>query len=189
MNAPTEVAATVTDQEIAARLAAWHAPEAHVRGEALLWLGEHAPEALGAEHVAAFADAAPEVRAAAAVVFRSSPDPALINRARLVLRDLVSSPPPARYAGLRAAARLANPTLAPRLLPLLADADPETRRLTLLALAAVPPGLLPPDFLRAHATVALDDPDRGVRAAADAVLVQAQGPAGIPFGESCQASS
>jgi hypothetical protein len=53
----------------------------------------------------------------------------------------------------------------------------------------VPPGLLPPDFLRAHATVALDDPDRGVRAAADAVLVQAQGPACIPFGESCQASS
>lgn len=179
---------TVTNRELAARLAAWHGPEPHARAEALLWLGEHAPDTLAAEHTAAFADAAPEVRAAAAVVFRSSPDPALINRARLALRDLVFSPPPARYAGLRAAARLANPTLAPRLLPLLADADPETRRLTVLALAAVPPGLLPPGFLSAHAAVALADSDHGVRVAAATLLAQAQRAASLQPGEHCQAS-
>ncbi|MGN6757380.1 MAG: hypothetical protein ACTHMJ_13440 [Thermomicrobiales bacterium] len=178
--------ASVTDQEWAARLASWHEPTAHARAEALLWLGEHAPETLTAEHIAAFADTAPEVRAAAAVVFRSSPDPALINRARLALRELVFSPPPARYAGLRAAARLANPTLAPRLLPLLADTDSETRRLTLLALAAVPPRLLPPGFLRAHATTSLADPDRGVRAAAETLLAQAERAASRQPGDPCQ---
>ena len=178
----------MSDRELAARLAAWHESEPHIRADALLWLGEHAPDALAPEHAAAFADTAPEVRAAAAVVFRSSPDPALINRARLALRELVFSPPPARYAGLRAAARLANPTLAPRLLPLLADADPETRRLTLLALAAVPPGLLPPDFLRTHATTSLADPDRGVRAAAEILLVQEERAASRQPGDHCQAS-
>jgi HEAT repeat protein len=110
------------------------------------------------------------VRAAAAVALRAAPDPVLVNGARLALRMLVEGNPAERHAGLRAAAAIANPTLAPRLLPFLAHDEPETRRLTLLALAAVPPGLLPPTFLRDPLLTLLTDPDPGVRATAAALL-------------------
>lgn len=136
----------------------------------MLWLGEHAPEALTTAQGALFSDPDLAVRAAAAVAFRAASDPVLVNRARLALRDLVTGDLPARHAGLRAAAQLANPTLAPRLVTFLGDADPETRRLTLLALAAVPPGLLHHDFLASVARAARDDADPGVRAVAEAML-------------------
>lgn len=140
---------------------------AEARAAALRWLGEHAPEALTRDHAALLTDRDLEVRAAAAVVLRASADPEVVQAARLALRELVLSPDLAvRHAGLRAAAGIANPTLAPRLLPFLDDPDPESRRLALLALAAVPRGLLAPAFLRDHAEAALSDPDPGVRAAA-----------------------
>ena len=151
-------------------LAALRSTDAGERVAALRWLGAHAPEALRPEHARLLRDPDLEVRAAAAVVLRAAADPALVNRARLALRELVLGSLPERHAGLRAAAEIANPTLAPRLLPYLSDPDPETRRLTLLALAAVPPGLLAPDFLRPPAQAALADPDAGVRAAAEMVL-------------------
>jgi HEAT repeat protein len=145
--------------------------EVGARAAAVYWLGEHAPGALTREHAALLADADLGVRTAATVVLRASADLALVQAARLALRELVTSPELAvRHAGLRAAAEIANPTLAPRLLPFLADPDPETRRLVLLALAAVPQGLLAPDLLRGHAEAALTDPDPGVRDAARALL-------------------
>jgi len=110
------------------------------------------------------------VRAAAAVALRAASDPVLVNGARLALRTLVEGDEAERHAGLRAAAAIGNPTLAPRLLPFLAHDEPETRRLTLLALAAVPPGLLPPTFLRDPLTALLADPHPGVRATAEAIL-------------------
>jgi HEAT repeat protein len=154
----------------AAALAALRSPEAREREAALRWLGQHAPEALSLEHAMLFHDPDLGVRTAAAVVFRAAADAALANRARLALRELVLGNLPERHAGLRAAAELANPTLAPRLLHYLDDPDAETRRLTLLALAAIPPGLLVPDFLRLRAQAALNDPDAGVREAAENVL-------------------
>src|SRR5919107_195890 len=147
----------------AGALAALHSAEAREREAALRWLGLHAPEALSLEHAALFHDPDLGVRTAAAVVFRAAADAALANRARLALRELVLGSLPERHAGLRAAAELANPTLAPRLLHYLDDLDAETRRLTLLALAAIPPGLLASDFLRRPAQAALNDPDAGVR--------------------------
>jgi HEAT repeat protein len=141
------------------------------RADAVRWLGEHAPGTLTREHMALLADADLEVRVAATVVLRASADPELVQAARVALRELVISPDLAvRHAGLRAAAGIANPTLAPRLLPFLDDPDPETRRLTLLALAAVPRGLLAPALLRDHAEAALADPDPGVRDAAQTLL-------------------
>lgn len=156
-------------------LAALRSADAAAREGALRWLGEHAPAALTADHAGLLRDPAPTVRARAAVVFRSSPDPALVDGARLALRDLLlGGDVEARRAGLRAAAALANPTLLPRLLPFLGDPDPETRRLTLLALAAPPPGLLPAHWLAAPAEAALADPDAGVREAARALLAVAR---------------
>lgn len=141
------------------------------RSTALRWLGAHAPEALQPRHTALLHDPDLELRLTAAIVLRASPNPTLVEAARRGLRDLVLAPDlPTRHAGLRAAAQLANPTLAPRLLGFLADPDPETRRLTLVALAAVPPGLLAPTFLRDHAQAATADPDPTVRAAAHALL-------------------
>ena len=141
------------------------------RAAALRWLGRFAPGALQPGHAALLGDPDLEVRVAAATVLRASADPTLVDAARRGLRDLVLSPDlTTRHAGLRAAAELANPTLAPRLLAFLGDPDPETRRLTLLALAAVPDGLLAPDFLRNHAATALEDPDPAVRAAAQNLL-------------------
>lgn len=159
----------------ATALAALAAADATKREAALRWLGAHAPAALTRDHAGLLRDPVPAVRAAAVVVFRAAADPALVNGARLALRDLLlGGDPAARHAGLRAAAALANPTLLPRLLPFLADPDPETRRLTLLACAAAPPGLLPAHFFSKPATAALDDPDPGVRAAARALLAAAR---------------
>ena len=160
------------DRAVAARRRALAAPDAVERAAALDWLGEYAPESLTWEDAPLLRDADLAVRAAAAVACRASADLALVNAARLALRELVQGSIPERHAGLRAAARLANPTLAPRLLPLLADPDPETRRLTLVVLAAIPPGLLEPTYLLAPARHALDDVDPGVRAAARAVLAR-----------------
>ena len=162
------------ESAISAALAALAAPDAAVRATALRWLGEHATEALVAAPSALFHDPDLTVRENVAVAFRAADDPALVNRARLALRDLVLAAPPARYAGLRAAARLANPTLAPRLVTFLTDPDPETRRLTLLALAAVPPGLLHHDFLSSTARAVLDDADPDVRALAETILRDAE---------------
>jgi HEAT repeat protein len=157
--------------DVAEALALLEAGEGDARAAALRWLGEHAPGALTREHTALLADADLEVRAAATVVLRAAADPVVVQAARVALRDLVTSPEVAvRHAGLRAAAGIANPTLAPRLLPFLDDPDPETRRLTLLALAAVPEGLLAPALLRGHAEAALADPDPGVRDAARTLL-------------------
>jgi HEAT repeat protein len=110
------------------------------------------------------------VRAAAAVALRAASDPATVDAARRALRTLVEGATAERHAGLRAAARLGNPTLAPRLFPFLAHPESETRRLTLLALAAVPPGLLGPGFLGAHLAAALDDADPDVRATAREIV-------------------
>jgi hypothetical protein len=151
-------------------LAALRSAEAGARAAALRWLGAHAPDVLGGEQEPLLRDPDLAVRTAATVVLRAAADPTVVNRARQALRDLVMGSLPERHAGLRAAAEIANPTLAPRLLHYLHDPDPETRRLTLLALAAVPPGLLGPDFLRPPAEAALNDPDAGVRAAAEMVL-------------------
>jgi HEAT repeat protein len=141
--------------------------EGDARAAAVYWLGAHAPQAFTREHAALLRDADLRLRTAATVVLRASADLELVQAARLALRELVTSPELAvRHAGLRAAAGIANPTLAPRLLPFLDDRDPETRRLVLLALAAVPKGLLAPDLLHRHAETALADPDAGVRAAA-----------------------
>ncbi|HET8627232.1 MAG TPA: hypothetical protein VFL91_07425 [Thermomicrobiales bacterium] len=152
--------------DCAARLAELGAGEPGVRAAALTWLGRHAPGALAAAHAGLLTDPAAEVREAAAVAFRVSADPALVNGARLALRDLLLGDRDERRAGLRAAAELANPYTAPRLLPFLADPDPETRRLTLLALAAPPPGFVAPRLLCDAAATGLADPDAGVRAAA-----------------------
>jgi HEAT repeat protein len=140
------------------------------RAAALDWLGTHAPEALRPDDAALLTDPDLRVREAAAVALRGADDPALVNAARRALRELVIGTAAERHAGLRAAARLANPTLAPRLLPFLAHEEPETRRLTLLAIAAVPPGLLAPDFLAAPLREALRDPDAGVRSVAEMIV-------------------
>ena len=110
------------------------------------------------------------VRAAAAVAFRASPDPALVQGARLALRELITGNREARHAGLRAAAALGSPFLAPRLLPYLDHPDAETRRLALLALAAPPLILMDRALLESAASGALDDPDAGVREAARELL-------------------
>jgi HEAT repeat protein len=160
--------------DVAEALAILAGGEGGARAAALRWLGEHAPGGLTREHAALLADADLEVRTAATVVLRASADLELVQAARLALRELVMSPEvTVRHAGLRAAAGIANPTLAPRLLPFLDDPDPESRRLALLALAAVPQGLLAPDFLRGHAQAALADPDAGVRDAAQALIAGA----------------
>ena len=145
--------------------------DAAARVAALDWLGAHAPEALRSDDAAFLRDPDLALREAATVALRGATDPALVNAARRALRELVSGTAAERHAGLRAAARLANPTLAPRLLPFLAHDEPETRRLTLLALAAVPPGLLAPDFLAAPLREALRDPDPGVRVTAEKIIV------------------
>src|SRR5947209_14472551 len=145
-------------------------PEAGVRAAALEWLGAHAPHALTAAHAHLLRDPELAVRAAAAVAFRASPDPALANGARRALRDLITGDLASRYAGLRVAATLANPFTIPRLLPFLQDPDPETRRLTLLALATPPPGLVAPVLVEAAARPLLADPEPGVRDAARDLL-------------------
>lgn len=154
------------DRQVAAYLAALRSSDAAERAAALRWLGEHAPELLAAEHAPLFGDPALAVRMAAAVALRGASDPALAQRARLALRDLVRGEAAERHAGLRAAAALANPTLAPRLAPFLAHTEAETRRLAVLALAAIPPGWLAPTRLREWRDLALADPDPGVRGAA-----------------------
>lgn len=156
----------VVVRDTGAWLAALASPQPAERAAALLWLGRHAPEALGAAHAPLCADPALTVRAAAAVALRGATDPALVRLARLTLRELVRGEEHERRAGLRAAAALANPTLAPRLLPLLDHPDAETRRLTVLALAAITPGWLGPALLHERMSVVLHDPDAGVCAAA-----------------------
>lgn len=157
--------------DVAEALAILNNGEGDARAAAVRWLGDHAPHAFTREHEALLTDADLAVRAAATVVLRASADLDLVQAARLALRDMVTAPELAvRHAGLRAAAGIANPTLAPRLLPFRDDPDPESRRLVLLALAAVPHGLLAPTLLRDHAERALRDPDPDVRAAARALL-------------------
>ncbi len=157
--------------DTAEALALLAAGEGAARVAALGWLGAHAPGTLTGEHAPLVHDADLAVRTQAVVVLRASPNPLLAEAARRGMRDLVLSPELAhRHAGLRAAALIANPTLAPRLFPFLTDPDPETRRLALLALAAVPHGLLAPMLLREHAATALADPDAGVREAAQALM-------------------
>ena len=141
-----------------------------MRAAALAWLGTHEPGALTAEHEHLLRDPAVVVRAAAAVAFRASPDPALVQGARLALRELITGDREARHAGLRAAAALGSPYLAPRLLPYLDHPDAETRRLALLALAAPPVILMDRALLESAASGALDDPDAGVREAARELL-------------------
>ena len=142
-------------------------PDPAERIAAIDWLAQNAPGSFGPEHAALLRDPDLGVREAAIVALRGAADPALVDGARLGLRLLVEGDAAERHAGLRAAARIANPTLAPRLVPFLQHPEPETRRLTLLALAAVPPGLLGAEFLRAPFAAALADPDPGVRATAE----------------------
>ncbi len=158
------------ERQVAAKVAALGSPDPAARAAALRWLGEYAPAALTTAHAPLFDDPALVVREAAAVALRGARDPAVARRARLALRDLVRGEGAERHAGLRAAAALANPTLAPRLAPFLAHAEAETRRLAVLALAAIPPGWFAPALLRAWREPLLDDPDLGVRAAALAWL-------------------
>ena len=155
---------------VAARLAELRSPDPTVRAGALTWLAAHGPDALTSEQADLLNDADTAVRAAAAVVFRASPDPALVQGARLALRELLTGDREARHAGLRAAAALGSPFLAPRLLPYLDHLDAETRRLTLLALAAPPLILMDRLLLESAARGALDDPDAGVREAAGELL-------------------
>jgi HEAT repeat protein len=136
----------------------------------LAWLGEHAPGSFTLDDLVLLQDPDLTVRVAAVVALRAASDAVLVNGARIGLRRLVEGDAAERHAGLRAAAAIGNPTLAPRLLPFLKHDEPETRRLTLLALAAVPPGLLPPTFLPDLLTPLLADPDPGVRATAEAIL-------------------
>lgn len=157
------------------RQAALGSPDPAERAAALRWLGEYAPTALTMAYAPLFDDPVLVVRAAAAIALRGASDPALAQRARLALRDLVRGEGKERHAGLRAAATLANPTLAPRMAPFLTHDDAETRRLTVLALAAIPPGWLAPALLRAWRAVVLGDPDPGVRAAALVWDVDADG--------------
>lgn len=177
MRQPAEATAQ-EDVERHTRLAALHSSVPTVRAAALIWLGTHAPDALTAAHAALLHDPEVAVRAAAAVAFRVSSDPALVNGARLVLRDLILGDHPARYAGLRAAATLASPFLAPRLLPFTHDPDPETRRLALLALAQIPPGLVAPALLARAAQAGIDDSVAAVREAARQLLVTCAKPGG-----------
>jgi HEAT repeat protein len=162
-----------TDRQVAAKVAALESPDPAARAAALRWLGTYAPTALTIAHASLFVDPVLAVRAAAAVALRGASDPALVQRARLALRELIRGDAAARHAGLRAAAALANPTLAPRLAPFLAHADPETRRLCVLALAAIPPGWLASRLLETWRAAALADPDPGVRAAALAWIIRA----------------
>jgi hypothetical protein len=150
--------------------AALSSPDAAERVAALAWLGAQASGSFTLDDLALLHDPDLMVRAAAVVALRAASDAVLVNGARLALRTLVEGDAAERHAGLRAAATIGNPTLAPRLLPFLAHAEPETRRLTLLALAAVPPGLLPATFLPDLLTPLLADPDPGVRATAEAIL-------------------
>lgn len=145
-------------------------PDADERIPALTWLAEHAPGSFTLADLALLHDPDLTVRAAAVVALRAASDPALVNGARLALRILVEGDAAERHAGLRAAAVIGNPTLAPRLLPFLSHDEPETRRLTLLAIAAVPPGLLPPTYMRDLLAPLLGDPDPSVRATAEAIL-------------------
>jgi len=161
------------DRQVVGYLTALRSPVPTERVAALRWLGEYAPTALTMEHAPSFGDQALEVRAAAAVALRGAIDPLLAQQARLALRDLIRGEAAERHAGLCAAAALANPTLAPRLVPFLAHAEAETRRLAVLALAAIPPGWFAPPRLREWRTVALADLDPGVRAAALAWTVGA----------------
>ncbi len=150
--------------------AALSSPAAVERAAALAWLGAHAPGSFTLADLTFLSDPDLTVRVAAVVALRAASDSALVNGARLALRALVEGQPAERHAGLRAATAIGNPTLAPRLLPFLTHDEPETRRLALLALAVVPPGLLPPTFLREPLTTLLTDPDPGVRATAEAIL-------------------
>jgi len=164
---------SVRDRQVAAEVAALGSPDSAERAAALRWLGEHAPEVLTTEYATLFTDPALAVRAAAAVALRGASDPALAQRARLALRDLVQGEGEERHAGLRAAAALANPTLAPRLALFLTHAEAEIRRLAVRALAAIPPGWLAPTLLRAWREPLLADPDPDVRAAALAWIAEA----------------
>ena len=98
--------------------------EAGARAAALRWLGAHSPDLLGWEQEPLLRDPDLAVRMAATVVLRAAADPAVVNCARLALRDLVMGSLPERHAGLRAAAEIADPTLAPRLLHYLDDPTP-----------------------------------------------------------------
>ena len=155
---------------VAARLAELRSADPSVRAGALTWLAAYRPHALTSEQADLLHDADSGVRAAAAVAFRASPDPALVQGARLALRELLTGDREARHAGLRAAAALGSPFLAPRLLVYLDHPDAETRRLVLLALATPPLILMDRSLLTAAAGRALDDPDAGVREAARELL-------------------
>ena len=155
---------------VSARLAELRSLDPSVRADALSWLGACQPGALTSAQADLLHDTDADVRAAAAVAFRASPDPALVQGARLALRELITGNREARHAGRRAAAALGSPCLAPRLLLYLDHPDAETRRLTLLALAAPPLILMDPSLLESAARGALDDPDAGVREAARELL-------------------
>lgn len=159
-----------TERQVVALVAALGAPDPVARAAALRWLGMYAPAALTTAHAPLFDDPALVVREAAAVALRGASEAAVARRARSALRDLVRGAGAERHAGLRAAAALANPTLAPRLAPFLAHDEAETRRLAVLALAAIPPGWFATALLRAWREPLLSDPDPGVRAAALAWL-------------------
>lgn len=163
------------ERQIAGYLAALHSPLPDERAAALRWLGERAPTVLTAAHAPFFTDPALVVREAAAVALRGASDPAVAQRARLVLRALVRGEAAERHAGLRAAVALANPTLAPRLAPFLAHAEAETRRLAVLALAAIPPGWLAPARQREWRDPLLADPAPGVCAAARRWVAETDG--------------
>lgn len=163
------VASRTKDQRGAA-LAGLRSPDPATRAAALRWLGVHAPAALTAADAALLDDPDLEVRAAAAVALRASPDPALANGARRALRGLLAGPRPARHAGLRAARDLANPFTIPRLFPFLDDPDSATRRLALRAIAVPTLGLVAPALLVARVAPLAHDPDPAVRATARALL-------------------
>lgn len=160
------VSMVASDMEVC--LAVLASPQPAERAAALLWLGRHLPEAFGAARAPLCVDPVLAMRAAAAVALRGATNPTLVRLARLALRDLMRGADHERRAGLRAAALLANPTLAPRLLPLLSHPDAETRHLTITALAAIPRGWLGTALLRERASTLLADPNAGVRAAAAA---------------------
>lgn len=136
------------------------------RAAAVEWCAAHVPDGLPAVASQVFDDPDPVVRAVAAVVYRTSPDAAIVERARLTLRELLAGDDAARHAGLRAAARLGNPFTIPRLFQFLDHPDPETRQLALAAIAAPDPGLVAPEFLRARVEPLLADPVLDIRVAA-----------------------
>ncbi len=151
------------EEQIAAARGQLQSARAAAQIAALVWLSANAPAALLPEDLPLLAAPTLPVRVAALLAFRAAADPTLVHAARRELRLLIEGTDAERYAGLRAAAQIANPTLAPRLLASLAHPDPETRRLTLLALVAVPAGFLGPAFMENVFGTALADPDPAVR--------------------------